>query len=213
MSFFSFFKRPPSFHSTINGQLSIGTSFGKKALFVGKIPQSGGEFIHMWDSIIRVLTQKKFVPQSVLILGVAGGTAIKSIRKVYPTARITGIDIDPVIIDVAEKYFKLAEDGKTTIIIADAIEWIKDNPRSKRYDLVIVDLYLGALNPIGARTKSFLSAVKKQITANGIVIYNCDFQQENTEKYLSYKKLCEKEFKNIEEIFSYKLNRVLLLQN
>jgi len=213
MSFFSFFKKPEVFRSKINGTISIGPSYGKKALFVGRVPQSGGEFVYMWDTIINTVAKSGLKSKSVLLLGVAGGTAVKSLQKAYPKSTILGIDIDPVIVHVAEKYFNLRGNKKLTIHIADAIKWVKNCKSNKNYDLIIVDLYLGSLNPDGARTKSFLVSLKNLLSPHGMIIYNCDYQQENREKYLQYKKTCEKEFKKVEEIFSYKLNRVLVLQN
>lgn len=212
MSIFSLLKKPEVFHSTINGIISIGSSYGKKALFVGHVPQSGGEFIHMWDSVIATIKKRGFTPRSVLVLGVAGGTVLTSLQNYYPEVTITAVEIDPVIITASKKYFGLHENRNTTIIIGDAISWVK-KPGTKRFDLIVVDLYIGLFNPLGARKAPFIGALKKSLKEKGLCIYNCDYQQEDTEKYVRFKKLCQTKFKSVEEIFSYKFNRILLIGN
>lgn len=166
----------------------------------------------MWNDVISTVVKSGLNARSILLLGVAGGTIINSIRKPYPQATITGIEIDPVIIQVGEKYFGLKENKLLSIIIDDAVKWVTNHDSKGKYDLIIIDMYIGALNPRKGRTESFLVKVKKLLKNRGTIIYNCDYQIKNINKYLRYKKICEQHFKIVEEIFSYDLNRILLLR-
>ena len=71
----------------------------------------------------------QYKPESVLILGFAGGTTAGFIRQFYGDVPITGVDID----DCSEMNFYDVE-----LIQADAKEWIKTAPN---YDTIIVDIY------------------------------------------------------------------------
>ncbi len=167
----------------------------------------------MWDQVMTRINKLKFIPQSMILLGVAGGTAITSAQKLYPDITIKGVDIDPVIIDAGKRFFELKEDKKVTIIIADAVAWVNKQPKTKYYDLIIVDLFIGQTNPPQTRSKTFLASLKKLLAPRGILIINCDYQKENQKKYDTYKRVCTACFRSVEEIFSYPLNRILLLRN
>jgi hypothetical protein len=47
---------------------------------------------------------------SILVLGIAGGSVIKTlVNEIDYEGEITGVEIDPEIISLADKYFKLNE--------------------------------------------------------------------------------------------------------
>ena len=47
---------------------------------------------------------------SILVLGIAGGSVIKTlVNEIEFKGEITGVEIDPEIISLADKYFKLNE--------------------------------------------------------------------------------------------------------
>jgi len=59
--------------------------------------------------------------KSILILGLGGGSVVKTIREEKQfTGKITAIEIDPVIIQIAESEFGIGSDEKTAIIEANA---------------------------------------------------------------------------------------------
>ncbi len=57
--------------------------------------------------------------KSILILGITGGSVIKTL---VDKGRITGIEIDPNIIIIANKYFYLDEIKNLEILVDDAFE-------------------------------------------------------------------------------------------
>jgi len=61
--------------------------------------------------------------ENILVLGVAGGSVIKTlVDEIKFKGQITGVEIDPEIIKVANKYFKLNETQQLEIVIEDAFE-------------------------------------------------------------------------------------------
>jgi len=93
-----------------------------------------------WDLIAAsALLAETHPPRSVLMLGLAGGTAFRTLRHLVPDCQLTAIDIDPEIIDLARSHMHLDDLG-SEIIIGDAYAWLAKNKRC--FDVVIDDIYL-----------------------------------------------------------------------
>ena len=93
-----------------------------------------------WDMIAgAALLGANDPPRSVLMLGLAGGTAMRVLRHLLPTCRFTAIDIDPEIIGLARQHMELDALG-IEVVIGDAYAWLAANRR--RFDVVIDDIYL-----------------------------------------------------------------------
>ena len=95
-----------------------------------------------------------------MILGLGGGTVAKILQKTWPKIKITGVDIDPVMVDLGKKYLGL-ENVKDKI--GDAY-----NFDTKGFDLVVVDLYRGDVFPKKFEDEKFL----KKLVNNKLVIFN-----------------------------------------
>ncbi|MBI4991254.1 methyltransferase domain-containing protein [Candidatus Gottesmanbacteria bacterium] len=195
-----------TYHSKINGEIKVVESFGRRAIYVDGAPQSGAEIWPMWEKIIKNLELKI---KNCLILGVGGGDVIKIIRKYYPEAVITGVEIDPIMIDIARKYFNIKSSDKLKIIHADAFAWIK--LEKKKFDLIIFDLYLGKFNPPNARTISFLDDLKKLSNDRGFILYNAHYQNDE-EEYERLLKDCHIVFRHAELLLSSPYSRILSLR-
>jgi spermidine synthase len=106
----------------------------------------------------------------VLFLGVAGGTALKQLVTIYPKLTVTGVDLDPAVLDVARKYFGLKGERRITLVADDA-RWFVSQAKGK-YDVIAIDLYVTGHIPFFTTTKEFFALVKSRLTENGIVIMN-----------------------------------------
>jgi spermidine synthase len=93
-----------------------------------------------WDLIAAAaLLRSEGPPRSVLMLGLAGGTAYRVLRHLLPDCQLTAIDIDAEIIDLARSHMDLDALG-IEIIITDAYAWLAKNRRT--FDVVFDDIYL-----------------------------------------------------------------------
>lgn len=93
-----------------------------------------------WDMIAAsALLGRHDPPRSVLMLGLAGGTAFRVLRHLLPDCRLTAIDIDPEIVGLAREHMALDALG-IEVIIGDAYAWLEQNRR--KFDVVIDDIYL-----------------------------------------------------------------------
>lgn len=163
----------------------------------------------MWKKVLRNIKHPASKIDRTLVLGVGGGTAIKYLKKYFANTKITAVEIDPLMIDLAGKYFELERGAKLRIIISDASKWLAKN--QNKFNLVIVDLFDGILNPQFIREEKYLKILKKLLNPDGMVIYNAHFQPNNSKEYNLLLKRSQKIFRRVEEIFSYRFNRVLVL--
>ncbi|MFU8892192.1 MAG: spermidine synthase [Luteolibacter sp.] len=99
-----------------------------------------------WDLIAAgCLLNPNGPPRSVLMLGVAGGTSLRTLRHLLPDASLTGIELDSALIALARNHMDLDACG-ADIIEADAWTWLLQNQR--KFDVVIDDLYLAGQDDV-----------------------------------------------------------------
>jgi spermidine synthase len=93
-----------------------------------------------WDNLAAAcLLRPQGPPKSVLMLGLAGGTAMRILRQLLPDCRFTAVDIDQKVVEVAREHMHLDEIGMK-VHLADAYQWAAG--RKERYDVIIDDCYL-----------------------------------------------------------------------
>ena len=137
--------------SEFNGHIKVSRSLGFGTYIqAGGLTQSGGIVGVIWKPTIRKIKNLKFTINNCLILGLGGGTVAKYVRLLWPEAKIKGIDVDPVMIELGKKYLGLDEIN-AEIIIQDAYDF------SGKADLIIVDLYNGDKFPEKFETPEFFN--------------------------------------------------------
>lgn len=184
-------------NSPINGKIQVIKRGGDYRLEVGGLLQSGGMVKKIWQVGLKKINHEV---KNCLILGLGGGTTAQLVAGKWPKAKITGIEIDPVMIDLAKKYFALDQIPNLEIIQADAFSWLPGYIMYKRYiryTQVIVDLYVGDKFPKEAEGEEFLKNLKKVLTASGTIIFNRLFWGEKKKEAKNFVKKLEKHFPKI----------------
>lgn len=106
-----------------------------------------------------------------LVLGVAGGSVIKTlVDEIHFEGQITGVDIDPHIIKIANEYFKLNEIKNLNIVIDDAFEFVLKT--KDRYDLIIIDIFQDTTMPNFLFEKFFFNRICFLLKSKGVVLFN-----------------------------------------
>ncbi|OGC69307.1 hypothetical protein A2415_02935 [candidate division WWE3 bacterium RIFOXYC1_FULL_39_7] len=106
---------------------------------------------------------------SLLVLGLAGGTIVKDFNRYYSINKIAAVEIDPLIIELGKKYFEL-NDSNLTTINADAGSYF--SATSEIYDLIIMDIFKENVFDITCQSKGYFQELKKHLSAEGIVFIN-----------------------------------------
>jgi spermidine synthase len=109
--------------------------------------------------------------KSVLILGVAGGSVIKTlVDEIKFDGKITGVEIDESIINIANRYFELDKIPNLEIVIDDAFEYVLKTKRA--YDLIIIDIFQDTTMPNFLFEDFFINRVNSLLNINGFILFN-----------------------------------------
>ncbi|MDP6635999.1 MAG: fused MFS/spermidine synthase [Phycisphaerae bacterium] len=109
-------------------------------------------------------------PKRILVVGLGGGSIPNFLHKRYPDTHIDVVDIDPMVVEVAKKYFGFREDKTLRVHVADGRAFIENC--KKPYDIIFLDAYGAEDIPYALATREFLQAVRKAVTAKGVVVTN-----------------------------------------
>lgn len=202
MSFFKGITVLEEITSPVNGKISVVKSLGLGTYFqVGDLTQSGGIVYEIWKTTLKKIKSEVSEPGNILILGLGGGNCAKLSRKLWPFARITGVDFDKVIVDLGRKYLGLG-DVNAEVVVSDAYEFIeKSVAEKKEYDLVIVDLYVGQEFPIVFENDAFLQNINKILSKNGVVVFNRLYFADKRPQAVKFGNNLEKIFNKVEYFY------------
>lgn len=102
----------------------------------------------------------------VLLLGLGGGTFYHQLTGLGYS--VDAVELDQRIKDVAVKYFSVPEGAN--VIVDDARHFLNIN--KKKYDLVLMDLFLNETPPAHALTLESFEKVKSDLNENGFIMVN-----------------------------------------
>ena len=126
-----------------------------------------------WDLIAAsALLRKDGPPQSILMLGLAGGTAYRVLRHLLPDCKLTAIDIDAEIVALAREHMNLDDLG-IEVVTADAYAWLKKNKR--KFDIVFDDIYLAGKTDVfrpRAWNPELMVHLRRAVAPGGLLAVN-----------------------------------------
>jgi spermidine synthase len=150
--------------------------------------------------------------KSILLLGVAGGSAIKTlIDDIGYNGSITGVEIDAEVIKIANTYFGLNQYKNVTIIIDDAQKYIEEH--DVKYNLIIIDIFEDSNMPDFLFEEKFINNIKKSLELNGYILFNFMILNDYEKKFTAFKsKFNSSEFKVINLVNVEEFNQLLIIQ-
>jgi len=175
--------------SKFNGDIKVVRSLGFGTYIqVNNLTQSGGVVESIWRQTLNKIKHQPLTINHCLILGLGGGTVAKLIKKYWPKSIITGIEIDPVMVELGTRYLAL-DRNEIEIEIGDAYDF---NPSD--FDLVIIDVYCGDKFPKKFENEVFL----KKLAKNKLVIFNRLYFGEKRKEAVKFGNKLEKIFKKVD---------------
>jgi len=109
-------------------------------------------------------------PRSLAILGLAGGTTARQYRLAYgDSVDITGVEIDPAILDIGHRYFHLG-DAHAHEVVSDARYWL--DTQAGHYDVIVLDAYRQPYIPFHLTTEEFFAQVRDHLNPGGVAAVN-----------------------------------------
>ncbi|MCX6182729.1 MAG: fused MFS/spermidine synthase [Bacteroidetes bacterium] len=179
--------------SKINGQLELNWHEGKLMLDSESANYSYGALQRaLAEGLLHIGKDEVQNFQNILLLGMGAGSVIETLRKDFKNeGKITAVEIDPVVVSIAKKYFKVDAFSKLDIVVMDAFAFVQEN--QSLYDFTIVDLFIDRETPQKFSSPEFLEALVKLMSTQGIVLFNTvNVEEEFTERNLNMIALFEK---------------------
>ena len=127
----------------------------------------------VWDMLAAAaLLGTRDQPRTLLMLGLAGGTTLRILRRLLPACRFTAVEIDGEIVRLARRHMALDATG-VEVVIGNAYEWLRTNRRT--FDVVIDDIYLAGRTDVfrpQAMDRSLLENLRRCVAPGGVLAVN-----------------------------------------
>jgi spermidine synthase len=133
--------------------------------------------------------------RKVLMLGVAGGVSMKQIAAVFPDAEITGVDLDPAVLEIARDYFGLKDHPRVRLVAEDARWFLAQS--GERYDVIAIDLYVTGTIPFFTATTEFFALARSRLSENGVLLINVLSRRRGEEHIAPFVRTLESVFPSV----------------
>ncbi len=132
--------------------------------------------------------------RDILIVGGGGGVVPMIFRDAYDVV-IDIVEIDPVVVEMAKKWFGLRLDDRIRMHIQDGRMFIHNS--TKKYDIILLDAYTaGGRIPFHLTTREFLAEVRDRLKPDGVALMNVISAVEGP-----LSKLFRAEYKTFKDVF------------
>ena len=158
--------------STLSKSIEITWNNGQLVMDSAQTNYSYGSLQRILRKGLRHIGFNKIVAMNhVLVLGVAGGSVIKTlVDEINYKKRITGVEIDPGIIALANEYFALDAIGNLEVVIDDAFGFVLKT--KEKYDLIIIDIFQDTVMPNFLFEVFFANRLGVLLQKQGFILFN-----------------------------------------
>jgi spermidine synthase len=108
--------------------------------------------------------------RDVLFVGLGGASAPKRLWRDFPEARIEVAELDPVVVDVARRYFRLPDDPRLHVTVEDGRRFLAGDHR--RWDVIAIDAFFSDSIPFHMTTREFLELAHERLAPGGVIVTN-----------------------------------------
>lgn len=111
------------------------------------------------------------VPQRILLLGLGGGRLQMVLHHFLEDTMLYTVELDPVVVEVASRFFGFAPDDRQHLIVKDGREYLREMPTGL-YDLIFLDAYQANGIPLHLCTREFYAECRARLAPGGAVVTN-----------------------------------------
>lgn len=109
--------------------------------------------------------------KNILMLGLGGGCVLKVLRDTYHIqSPITVVEFDPLMVEIAEKYYNIRNIPQLLILLDDAWHYCQNS--NEHYDFVIVDIFIDLQVPEIFLTETFARNLARILLKDGFLLFN-----------------------------------------
>ncbi|MFP9118137.1 spermidine synthase [Flavobacterium sp. RNTU_13] len=182
-------------HSAISQRLEVTLNNGKLVLDSKNTNYSYGSLQRILRKGLQYIGFERIRGfHNVLVLGVAGGSVIKTLADdIGFKGTITGVEIDPKVIALANTYFGLDKVENCNVIITDAFEYVLKC--TEKYDLIIIDIFKDTVMPNFLFEDFFIQRVNDMLNVNGFILFNTmTLTEKDKERNVRYRQAFNENF-------------------
>ncbi len=137
-----------------------------------------------WDYwLIAPYFNKNFAPsdmKGMAMIGSAAGTAMHQYDVVYPGVPVDGVEIDPEIVDIGNKYFGMSTLKNATTHEEDGRTYLQTDGKNKKWTVIGIDAYRQPYIPFHLTTQEFFQEVSSHLEDKGVAMINAGRTQSDT---------------------------------
>lgn len=142
----------------------------------------------VWDLLLLpCFFQNEVKVRKVLLLGLGGGALVHLLRHFLSPENITAIELEPVHIYVANRFFNAGGRG-VDIIESDARVWLRQY-QGEKFDLIVDDLFShqdGVPQRAVAANRAWFNLLRKNLAADGLLTMNyADRRELNASSFMT----------------------------
>lgn len=159
-----------TYHSDFSGQIELSLQNGKLVVDSANANYSYGLLHELFQEVLREfdLNRKDL---KVLILGFGAGSIAKILLKEKKlNIELTGVEIDPVMLEIYEKHFKINSSSSINLYQDNALNFLEKN--TQLFDFILVDIFKDLNVPEDLLQIDFIQALKKTCKENGGIAMN-----------------------------------------
>jgi spermidine synthase len=108
---------------------------------------------------------------AVLHIGLGGATIPRAIAGIRPGVRQEAVEIDPTVVDAAERWFGLRDIRGLEVHTDDGRRWLRRHPE-RRYDVILLDAYTSEGIPFHLFTQEYATLLRRHLAPGGAVAVN-----------------------------------------
>ena len=177
--------------SPLNGTLEVWYISGRYQLDAENVNYSYGSLHRVFRYVFKESGLAERRPENLLLLGVGAGSVLSILRdELRLTTRVTGIEHDPLVIEIARKYFSLDRFSGFEVLCEDAFDYVTGS--EKKFDVLVVDLFNDENVPEKFQSGLFINKCLRLLSDNGMLIYN----------FIVKNKKQQKQFEQLSSLFS-----------
>lgn len=122
------------------------------------------------EMMAPLLLRAEAWPRRVLVIGLGAASVLKFLWRQRPEAKFTVIEIDPQVEFVARQYFKLPDDPRIAIRIADGADFVIAS--KQKYDLILIDGFDADARTGRLDSLPFYLDCRARLAADGLLVTN-----------------------------------------
>ncbi len=108
--------------------------------------------------------------RNVLFIGLGGGSAPKRIWRDFPRLDLQAVELDPVVAEVAYRWFALPRSPRLRVDVEDGRRWLERH--DGRWDVIAIDTFFADAIPFHLTTRQFMELVRDHLAPGGVVVTN-----------------------------------------